>query len=85
MVSDLRTEILLQVCVIDPYSLEVLFSLASRVSPDWVSAFHVIRPRNRTDDVVLALTVSGTVKVWTLNGQEDRSAAILENESKQIR
>ena len=33
----------------------------------------------------LALTISGTVKVRTLNGQEDKTAANLENESKQIR
>ena len=74
-----------EICVLDPYSLEILFQLSSRVNPDWISAFHVLRPRNRTDDVVLALTISGTVKVWTLNGQEDKTAAILENESKQIR
>jgi len=74
-----------EVCVMDPYSLEILFQLSSRVNPDWISAFHVLRPRNRTDDVVLALTISGTVKVWTLNGQEDKSSQILENESKQIR
>ena len=47
------------------------------------------RPRNRSDDVVLALTTTGTVKVWTLTGQEDSDPAagspILENESKQIR
>jgi WD40 repeat protein len=74
-----------EVMVFDPYSLEVLFTLSSRINPDWISAFHVLRPRNRQDDVVLALTISGTVKVWTLNGQEDRSKAILENESKRIR
>lgn len=74
-----------EVCVIDPYSLEILFQLSSRINPDWISAFHVLRPRNRKDDVVLALTISGTVKVWTLNGQEDKNTAILENESKQIR
>ena len=74
-----------EICVMDPYSLDILFQLSSRVNPDWISAFHVLRPRNRTDDVVLALTISGTVKVWTLNGQEDKSSAILENESKQIR
>ena len=74
-----------EICVLDPYSLEILFQLSSRVNPDWISAFHVLRPRNRTDDVVLALTISGTVKVWTLNGQESASASILENESKQIR
>ncbi|CAG2055275.1 unnamed protein product [Timema podura] len=39
-----------------------------------------------TDDVVLALTTTGTVKVWTLMGQENRSQEPLyENESKQIR
>ena len=74
-----------EVIVLDPFSLEVLFQLSSRINPDWISAFHVLRPRNRTDDVVLALTISGTVKVWTLNGQEDKTKAVLENESKQIR
>ena len=74
-----------EVCVMDPYTLDTLFQLSSRVNPDWISAFHVLRPRNRTDDVVLALTISGTVKVWTLNGQEDQSVSVLENESKQIR
>jgi len=74
-----------EVCVMDPYSLEILFQLSSRINPDWISAFHVLRPRNRTDDVVLALTISGTVKVWTLNGEEDNKNRILENESKQIR
>ena len=47
------------------------------------------RPRNRSDDVVLALTTTGTVKVWTLTGEEGTGGGnnepILENESKQIR
>jgi len=38
------------------------------------------------DDVVLALTTTGTVKVWTLFGQETKnSEPFYENESKQIR
>ncbi len=78
-----------EIMVVDPFSLDVLFRLSSRSNPDWVSAFHVIRPRNRADDVVLAITTTGTVKVWTLNGDEDRNPAggepLLENESKQIR
>jgi len=56
------------------------------MSPDWIAAFHVLRPRNRQDDVVLALTTTGTVKVWTLNGQEEKAPGpVLENESKQLR
>ena len=50
----------------------------------------IYRPRNRSDDVVLALTTTGTVKVWTLTGEEGSGGGgnnepILENESKQIR
>lgn len=37
------------------------------------------------DDVVLALTTTGTVKVWTLLGHENRnSEPLYEHESKQI-
>ena len=54
----------------DPLTLTTVFSLSSRTNSDWVSAFHVLRPRNRNDDVVLALTTTGTVKVWTLTGED---------------
>ncbi|XP_076632995.1 WD repeat-containing protein Rbcn-3B isoform X8 [Colletes latitarsis] len=82
-----------EVLVMDPFSLEVLFTLSSRVNPDWISALHVLRPTKRkgrfyvyTNDVVLALTTTGTVKVWTLLGYENRHCEPLyEHESKQIR
>ncbi len=81
-----------ELLVMDPFSLEILFQLSSRHSPDWISSFHVLRPRNRNDDVVLALTTTGTVKVWTLNGdefidgaQQQKREPLYENESKQIR
>ena len=75
-----------EITVMDPFSLTVIFQLSSRINPDWVASFHVLRPRNRHDDVVLALTTTGTVKVWTLNGDEHLTTdPILENESKQIR
>ena len=70
----------------DPVTLTIVYNLASRINPDWISAFHVLRPRNRNDDVVLALTTTGTVKVWTLSGDEANSKEpVLENESKHIR
>ncbi|GLH07771.1 uncharacterized protein GBIM_13199 [Gryllus bimaculatus] len=54
-----------EVLVMDPFSLEIVFTLK---------------------DVVLALTTTGTVKVWTLTGQENKaSEPLFENESKQIR
>ncbi|XP_071441616.1 WD repeat-containing protein 7 isoform X4 [Hetaerina americana] len=56
-----------EVLIMDPFSLELLFTLSSRVNPDWISALHVLRPAKRKDDVVLALTTTGTIKVWTLS------------------
>nr|XP_008195733.1 PREDICTED: WD repeat-containing protein 7 isoform X2 [Tribolium castaneum] len=75
-----------EIVVMDPFSLEILFMLSSKQNPDWISALHVLRPCNRKDDVVLALTTTGMVKVWTLLGHETKhSEPIYENESKQIK
>ncbi|CAH0550599.1 unnamed protein product [Brassicogethes aeneus] len=75
-----------EIIVMDPFSLEILFTLSSKQNPDWISALHVLRPAKRKDDVVLALTTTGMVKVWTLLGHENKhSEPIYENESKQIR
>lgn len=52
----------------------------------WTWTVQVLRPCNRKDDVVLALTTTGMVKVWTLLGHETKhSEPIYENESKQIK
>ncbi|XP_030745113.1 WD repeat-containing protein 7 isoform X4 [Sitophilus oryzae] len=75
-----------EILVMDPFSLEILFTLSSKQNPDWISALHVLRPVKRKDDVVLALTTTGMVKVWTLLGHENKhSEPIYENESKQIK
>ena len=36
-----------EIHVIHPWSLEVLFSLSSRIQPDWISAFCILRPVKR--------------------------------------
>ncbi|KAL3288183.1 hypothetical protein HHI36_002633 [Cryptolaemus montrouzieri] len=75
-----------EIMVMDPYNLEVLFMLSSRQNPDWISALHVLRTTKRKEDVVLAITTTGMVKVWTLLGGENKySDPIYENESKQIK
>jgi len=76
-----------EIVVIDPFTLEVILTLSSKVYPDWISAIHVLRPARRQDDVVLGLTTSGVVKVWTVSAMDfNRSnEAVLEHESKQIR
>ena len=75
-----------EIIVMDPLTLSTIFSLSSRTNSDWISAFHVLRPRNRNDDVVLALTTTGTVKVWTISEETIiAKEPLLENESKYIR
>ncbi|XP_057372178.1 WD repeat-containing protein 7-like isoform X1 [Daphnia carinata] len=76
-----------EILVIDPFTLEIIMNLTSRVHPDWMAAIHVLRPTRRQDDVVLGLTTSGVVKVWTVGTQDLNSSGepVLEHESKQIR
>lgn len=75
-----------EILILSLQTLETLFTLTCKHNPDWISAMHVIRPGKRMEDVVVGLTVSGVVKVWTLSGNETRSSEpIYENESKQIR
>ncbi|XP_071092027.1 WD repeat-containing protein 7-like isoform X2 [Haliotis cracherodii] len=73
-----------EIHVIDPLSFELLWSLCSKLAPDWISACCVLRPVKREDDVVLAVSNSGTVKVWTL-ASEPKTKSVYEDESKQIR
>lgn len=36
-----------EVLIMNPFSLEILFMLSSKVNPDWISALHVLRPVRR--------------------------------------
>lgn len=74
-----------EVYVVDPLSFEIVYILCSNVKPDWISACSLIQPPNREDDVILAISNSGAVKVWTLTGNESKTKAVYEDESKQIR
>ncbi|XP_064472350.1 WD repeat-containing protein 7-like isoform X2 [Ornithodoros turicata] len=73
-----------EVLVLDVMTLTVTLTLTSRVSPDWISAMHVVRLSN--DDTVFGLSVSGTVKVWKINLDEMQGTdQVYEVESKPIR
>ncbi|KAG7176577.1 WD repeat-containing protein 7-like [Homarus americanus] len=74
-----------EILVYDPHTLDVLFSLAARIQPDWISALHILRPPRRNDEVVLGVTTGGWVKVWTVSEREVRPREpIYEHESKMI-
>lgn len=44
-----------EILVMDPFSLEVIFSLSSKVKPDWISALHVNKHWNIYTKLVLLL------------------------------
>ncbi|XP_070535704.1 WD repeat-containing protein 7-like [Ptychodera flava] len=72
--------------ILDSNSLEILFTLTCKVTPDWISALTLLRPVKRQEDVIIALTTSGTLKVWTLTGAESKdSEPVFEDESKPLR
>ncbi|XP_021343235.1 WD repeat-containing protein 7-like isoform X1 [Mizuhopecten yessoensis] len=74
-----------EILIIDPLTFEKIYSLSSKVAPDWISACCVLRPVKRQDDVIVAISNSGAVKVWSLMGSENRTQPVYEDESKQIK
>ncbi|XP_028336616.1 WD repeat-containing protein 7 isoform X7 [Physeter macrocephalus] len=76
-----------EILVVDASSLEVLYSLVSKISPDWISSMSVIRSHRTQEDTVVALSVMGILKVWIvtseISGLQD-TEPIFEEESKPI-
>ncbi|XP_066102373.1 WD repeat-containing protein 7 isoform X3 [Saccopteryx bilineata] len=76
-----------EILVVDATSLEVLYSLVSKISPDWISSMSIIRSHRTQEDTVVALSVSGILKVWIvtseISGMQD-TEPIFEEESKPI-
>uniref|UniRef100_A0A8C0QQT5 WD repeat-containing protein 7 n=1 Tax=Canis lupus familiaris TaxID=9615 RepID=A0A8C0QQT5_CANLF len=76
-----------EILVVDATSLEVLYSLVSKISPDWISSMSIIRSHRTQEDTVVALSVTGILKVWIvtseISGMQD-TEPIFEEESKPI-
>ncbi|XP_043820467.1 WD repeat-containing protein 7 isoform X1 [Dromiciops gliroides] len=76
-----------EILVVDAISLEVLYSLVSKISPDWISSMSIIRSHRTQEDTVVAVSVTGILKVWIVtsevSGTQD-TEPIFEEESKPI-
>ncbi|KAK0414604.1 hypothetical protein QR680_011521 [Steinernema hermaphroditum] len=72
-----------EILVMDAQDLSIQFTLSSRVEPDWISAIAIVHPPERPD-VVLGMSFSGMVKLWSLTDLDKRdiSSPIFEDESK---
>lgn len=69
----------------DPQDLTVVFNIASRVEPDWISCFTFVS-RAEKEDQLIGMTLSGMMKVWTLSELEKRDPgnSLYEDESKRL-
>lgn len=46
-----------EVIIMNPFTLEIIFSLSSRVSPDWISALYVLKPHTCKGNWLTLITV----------------------------
>uniref|UniRef100_A0A8C3BYS3 WD repeat-containing protein 7 n=1 Tax=Cairina moschata TaxID=8855 RepID=A0A8C3BYS3_CAIMO len=76
-----------EILVVDATSLEVLYSLLSKISPDWISSMTIIKSNRTQEDTVVAVSVTGILKVWIITSEVSRmqdTTPIFEEESKPI-
>ncbi|NXD73801.1 WDR7 protein, partial [Eolophus roseicapillus] len=76
-----------EILVVDATSLEVLYSLLSKISPDWISSMTIIRSDRTQEDTVVAVSVTGILKVWIITSEAGRmqdTSPVFEEESKPI-
>ncbi|XP_030330791.1 WD repeat-containing protein 7 isoform X3 [Strigops habroptila] len=76
-----------EILVVDATSLEVLYSLLSKISPDWISSMTIIRSDRTQEDTVVAVSVTGILKVWIISSEVGRmqdTTPVFEEESKPI-
>uniref|UniRef100_A0A673B065 WD repeat domain 7 n=1 Tax=Sphaeramia orbicularis TaxID=375764 RepID=A0A673B065_9TELE len=76
-----------EILVVDSTSLEVLYSLVSKICPDWISSMSIIRSHRTQEDTVVAVSVTGILKVWIITAEVSRMQdldPVFEEESKPI-
>ncbi|NXK09817.1 WDR7 protein, partial [Herpetotheres cachinnans] len=76
-----------EILVVDATSLEVLYSLLSKISPDWISSMTIIQSNRTQEDTVVAVSVTGILKVWIITSEVSRmqdTTPVFEEESKPI-
>ncbi len=66
----------------DPMSLEILYTLVSREQHQWINALCINTLANKQDEVIVGVSVSGTIKLWTVSANEPKGTEIVEHEFK---
>uniref|UniRef100_A0A9J2PMT9 Uncharacterized protein n=1 Tax=Ascaris lumbricoides TaxID=6252 RepID=A0A9J2PMT9_ASCLU len=74
-----------EVIVLDPQDLNVLFTLSSRVEPDWISSLAFFKTSENID-CIIGVSMGGMMKVWRLIDldKKDGATPLYEQESKSV-
>ena len=60
------------VLVVDPMTLEILYSLVSREQHQWINALCINVLPNKIDEVIVGISVNGVIKLWTVGQIEHK-------------
>ncbi|CDI97105.1 fras1 related extracellular matrix protein [Echinococcus multilocularis] len=73
-------------CIVVMHALQLsnLFTLASNAHPNWIQDFALFTHTHLKQEVVLGVSNSGVVIVWTLTGKETLNSTTYEHESRTI-
>ncbi len=63
-------------------SLDILYTLVSKEQHQWIRSLCINSFANQQDEVIVGVSVSGTIKLWTVNANEPKGAEIVEHEYK---
>lgn len=68
--------------MIDPISLDILYTLVSREQHECIKALCINSLTSQHDDVIVGVSITGMIKLWTLSANEVKGSEIVEHEFK---
>lgn len=74
-----------EILVIDPQTFNIKFRLSSKDQPDWVTSIHILQPPQLSNIVIIGLSISGIVRIWTITDEANKSLdPIYDNDRKAL-
>lgn len=61
-----------EILVIDAKTFNIQFRLSSKDKPDWITSIHILQPPQLTNIVIIGLSISGIVRIWTITDDANK-------------
>lgn len=74
-----------EILVIDPKTFNIKFRLSSKDQPNWISSIHILQPPQLSNIVIIGLSITGIVRIWTITDEANKSLdPIYDNDRKEL-